>query len=211
LHNAIIEESLEQILVAFQKYCIESNIKFVYVSVDSYDFTINLALQRAGFRYILTWIDGIFKSSDKLPEIKQKTDVGIIKPDEIDYLKKIASLYYFKGGRFYLDTNFNKELVDKMYAALITFSFKNNYIMLVYRIKNHPVGIFICKKIVTYDSFSSLLVAPLRFLAIDPAFRNKKVAYNLFIKTLEYLNSRRPDLEIRASFFHQLTNLELYF
>eukprot|EP01017_Pseudomicrothorax_dubius_P018106 TRINITY_DN2015_c0_g2_i2.p1 TRINITY_DN2015_c0_g2~~TRINITY_DN2015_c0_g2_i2.p1 ORF type:complete len:561 (+),score=123.01 TRINITY_DN2015_c0_g2_i2:383-2065(+) len=28
------------------------------------------------------------------------------------------------------------------------------------------------------------------------------------IKTLEYLNSRRPDLEIRASFFHQLTALE---
>ena len=27
-------------------------------------------------------------------------------------------------------------------------------------------------------------------------------------KTLEYLNSRRPDLEIRANFFHQLTNLE---
>ncbi|KRX09096.1 hypothetical protein PPERSA_08812 [Pseudocohnilembus persalinus] len=29
-------------------------------------------------------------------------------------------------------------------------------------------------------------------------------------KTLEYLNSRRPDLEIRASFFHQLTALENY-
>ena len=27
-------------------------------------------------------------------------------------------------------------------------------------------------------------------------------------KTLEFLNSRRPDLEIRASFFHQLTSLE---
>ena len=27
-------------------------------------------------------------------------------------------------------------------------------------------------------------------------------------KTLEFLNSRRPDLEIRANFFHQLTNLE---
>ena len=27
-------------------------------------------------------------------------------------------------------------------------------------------------------------------------------------KTLEYLNWRRPDLEIRANFFHQLTSLE---
>jgi len=31
-----------------------------------------------------------------------------------------------------------------------------------------------------------------------------KYKWNLY-KTLEFLNSRRPDLEIRASFFHQLT------
>jgi hypothetical protein len=35
----------------------------------------------------------------------------------------------------------------------------------------------------------------------------KKYKWKLY-KTLEFLNSRRPDLEIRASFFHQLTQLE---
>ncbi len=36
-----------------------------------------------------------------------------------------------------------------------------------------------------------------------------KYKWNLF-KTLDYLNSRRPDLEIRANFFHQLKDLEIY-
>jgi hypothetical protein len=35
----------------------------------------------------------------------------------------------------------------------------------------------------------------------------KKYNWTLY-KTLEYLNSRRPDLEIRASFFYQLNALE---
>ena len=35
----------------------------------------------------------------------------------------------------------------------------------------------------------------------------RRFKWNL-LKTLEFLNYRRPDLEIRASFFHQLTSLE---
>jgi len=35
----------------------------------------------------------------------------------------------------------------------------------------------------------------------------RKYKWKLY-KTLEFLNTRRPDLEIRASFYHQLTQLE---
>jgi len=38
----------------------------------------------------------------------------------------------------------------------------------------------------------------------------KRFKWSLY-KTLEFLTSRRPDLEIRASFYHQLTNLESKF
>ncbi|CAD8207411.1 unnamed protein product [Paramecium pentaurelia] len=39
------------------------------------------------------------------------------------------------------------------------------------------------------------------------AYFMRKYKWKLY-KTLEFLNSRRPDLEIRASFYHQLTQLE---
>ena len=210
LRDDFMKNSLGIILDRFRGYCVESNIKFVYTSVDSRDFASNLALQKSGFRYILTWIDGIFRSSDKIPEmIEEKAEVGMIKPDEIEYFKKIAPLYYFKGGRFYLDPNFNKEFVDKMYSNLISFSFENNYIMLAYRIKNQPVGLFICEKIVTYESFSNLLVAPLRFLVVDPKFRNKKAAYNLFLKTLEYLKDKSNIITTGLD-IHNLPSLNLH-
>ncbi|KAM3147524.1 hypothetical protein pb186bvf_000331 [Paramecium bursaria] len=40
------------------------------------------------------------------------------------------------------------------------------------------------------------------------AYFMRKYKWKLY-KTLEFLNSRRPDLEIRASFYHQMTQLEI--
>ncbi|KRW99053.1 hypothetical protein PPERSA_11654 [Pseudocohnilembus persalinus] len=46
-----------------------------------------------------------------------------------------------------------------------------------------------------------------RACCVLASFFMMKYKWTLY-KTLEFLNSRRPDLEIRASFFHQLTQLE---
>ncbi|CAD8109745.1 unnamed protein product [Paramecium sonneborni] len=46
-----------------------------------------------------------------------------------------------------------------------------------------------------------------RSCCVLAAYFMKKYSWTLY-KTLEYLNSRRPDLEIRASFFYQLNSLE---
>ncbi|KAL4429696.1 hypothetical protein ABPG74_017105 [Tetrahymena malaccensis] len=46
-----------------------------------------------------------------------------------------------------------------------------------------------------------------RSCCVLAAYLMKKFKWTLY-KTLEFLNTRRPDLEIRASFFHQLTALE---
>ena len=209
LDNSIVEKALEQLLIELKKYCIRSEIKFVAASIDSWDIFTNLALQKAGFLYILTWIDGIFKNYNKLVEIRDDTEVSIIKPEEVDYFTKISSINYFKGGRFYFDINFDRQLVNKMYANLIKNSYDNNDIMLVYRIKKQPVGLFICKKIVKYNSLSNLKVAPLRYLVVDPEFRNKKVAYKLFIETLKYLKDK-SDLITTGLEIHNLPSLNLH-
>ncbi|MDD5530065.1 MAG: GNAT family N-acetyltransferase [bacterium] len=209
LDNCIIEKSLEQVLIMFQRYCLESNIKFVSTSIDSGDIITNLAVQRTGFSYILTWIDGVFTDSNKVPEVKDDVDAGIIKAEEIDYFTKISSVNYFQGGRFYLDKNFDRKLINKMYANLIKSSYNSKDIMLVYRINNQPVGLFICKKVVSYKSFSNLKVAHLRYLVVAPEFRNRKVAYDLFIKTIEFLKNK-SDLITTGLEIHNLPSLNLH-
>lgn len=46
-----------------------------------------------------------------------------------------------------------------------------------------------------------------RACCVLTAYLMRKFKWSL-LKTLEFLNFRRPDLEIRASFFHQLTSFE---
>lgn len=207
--NATIGLSLKVILAEFQKYCVDNSIKFVSVSIDSWDFNVGFALQKTNFRFILSWIDGFFNGSDRNYKIEDDHFVGLIKPEEIEYFQKLASSSHSKGGRFYSDPNFDKQLVSDMYAKLVESSFRNGDFMLVYRIKNRPVGLFVCKKIVTYGPFSNLRVAPLRYLIIDPEFRKKGIAYNLSIKTLEYLKNK-SDLITTGLEVHNLPSLNLH-
>lgn len=47
-----------------------------------------------------------------------------------------------------------------------------------------------------------------RSVCVVAAYLMKKFRWTLY-KTLEYLHSRRPDLEMNANFFNQLMNLEI--
>ncbi|MFC1698976.1 GNAT family N-acetyltransferase [Candidatus Omnitrophota bacterium] len=205
-----IGQSLDKILSEFQKFCIKSRTKFVCVSVDSRDANINSALQRVNYHYILTWIDGVFNSSGSIPKIKDNTKISTaIKPEEIEFFKRISTRSYFKGGRFYLDSNFNRQRVDDMYANQINFAGKNNDLAFVYRVKNHPAGLFTYRKIASYKHFSNLQVATGRFLVVDPKFRTKNVGYNLFAKTLEYFQDK-TDLVATGLEVHNLPSLNLH-
>jgi GNAT superfamily N-acetyltransferase len=208
LNKSFIEQSLEKILFEFKKFCTESAIKCVIVSVDSLDSIINFALQKANYKYIVTWVDGILKSSTEIPRVRDGFEIGAIKPEEADRLKEICALSYFKGGRFYLDVNFNRQMVDSMYANLVNYSFANGDFVLVYRDKNKPVGLFIWAKIVTYKSFSNIQVAPARFLIVDPEYRNKKIGYNFFIRSLEYFKDK-SDLMTTGLEVNNLPSLNL--
>lgn len=63
----------------------------------------------------------------------------------------------------------------------------------------------------TLDKLESVLVHSVkgqsRASSVIAAYLMRKYRWGL-LKTLEFLNSRRPDLEIRASFIHQLSALE---
>jgi len=207
--DLIIRKCLKQILGTFQEYCVESDIRFVAAAVDSWDFRKSFALQAANFRYVLTWLDGFLAGSSELPEVMNDAEVSIIEPDEIHFFATISSEYYFNGGRFYADPGFDKRKVDRMYANIIQSSFENNDIMLVYRIKGQPVGLFISKKIVTYRPFSELRVAPLRFLIVDPRFRGRKVAQDLFVQTVKYLKND-SDLITTGLEIHNLPSSNLH-
>jgi hypothetical protein len=207
--NELLLQALNRTFCEIEKETIRNNIKFMSISINAEDSVVSSALQSSNFKYILTWINGIYNSKKRIEFNNDNLGIDIIKESEIDYYKDLALNYYFKGGRFYLDKNFDTSLVNNMYSNLVTSSFKNNDIMLSYRSKGRPLGLFICKKIVKYEHFENLRVAPLRYLVIDPKVRQKHIGYELFAGTINFLLDN-CDIITSGLEVHNLPSLNLH-
>lgn len=205
----MLNPAFEKIFLEIEKEAAQNEIKFLSVSINAEDAFIASILQSLNFKYVLTWIDGIYKSGKKIKLNYPDHKLEQVKESEIEYFKDLASRNYFKAGRFYLDRNFDISRVNSMYSELVISSYKNQDIMLSFRIKNKPVGLFICKKIVEYPLFENLRVAPLRFLIVDPEIREKQIGYEIFAGTLNYLTNR-CDIVTTGLEVHNLPSLNLH-
>lgn len=205
----LTKESLKNLLCEIENYANGKQIKFMSANIGACENTISAVLQNHNFKYILTWLDGLFQSKKKLSVSCEDCEVGIIKESELDNFQEMASTSYFKGGRFYRDLNFDDYAVDQMYSKLIMSAYQNDDIMLVYRIKGEPIGLFICKKIIKNRYFDNLKIAPLRYLLVDNNARQKNIGYELFASTLNYL---MDDCDIITTGFevHNLPSLNLH-
>jgi hypothetical protein len=209
LDQNVVRQSLDQVLSLFKQYCLDTKIEFVSADLGSWDFNENFALQTANFKYVITQIDGFVKEKIEPIHTGEDVEVSFISPDEIDFFEKLAAQSYFFGGRFYADPGFDRIKVNKMYVSLIRTSYESGQILLSYRIKGQPVGLFICKRINTYANFGGLRIAPLRFLIVDPKFRGRKIAQDLYIRTVNYLKDY-CELVVTGLEIHNMPSLNLH-
>lgn len=209
LSRQLGEESLNKLLTEFQKFCLESKIRFVSADIDSQDSVVQLALQRMGFRFILSWLDGIAPLS--VPDIPEDTDLemGPIQAEEVSAMVRIASLHYFKSGRFYLDANFDVDKVNSMYGTLVESAFEAGDHMFVARVNSQVAGLVISRKVDHYPAFGNLRVAPLRFLVINPEFRGKNIASHLFQYTIKEM-AAISDMITTGLEAHNIASLNLH-
>ncbi len=105
--NELCHQALGKIFCKIENEAILNNTKFISVSINSEDSIVCSALQTNNFKFILTWVDGIYNSKEKIQINKNNYEIGIMKKSELEYYKNIASNYYFKGGRFYLGEFYN--------------------------------------------------------------------------------------------------------
>lgn len=201
----VFDELMSDIL----RYAKSEGVKFISMSVNSWDIFISTFLQQNDFKYILTWIDGVFLPSSPLPITCPEHEIGLIRESEIHVYQKIAENHYFKGGRFYLDRNFDRNLVNKMYSELVLSSFQNEDIMLSYRMDGEPAGLFVSKKIQSIGNQNRIRIAPLRFLVIRNDLREKNIGKELFSGTLNYLIDK-CDLITTGLEVHNLPSLNLH-
>ena len=204
-----VDKIKKQILPTFENYINDEKIRFLSADITSQSKNGNYFIQSLGFRFILNWIDGIW-SPKKFEQNDSDFTGRNILPHEVDMFSKIATFSYYKEGRFYTDKEFDPIKVYNLYGELIKNSFLSNDIMLSFRDGETPIGIFVCKKIKTYEDFNNLKVAHLRFLLVNPAYRNKSYGYKIFKATLAHLKNK-CDLITTGLESHNLISINLHY
>jgi|GEM_PF-5402643 len=205
-----VERSLLKLLALYQKKLSAKRVSFSSLSVDSDNRIFGKTLQKAKYKFILSWLDGFIPASkSQLIESSESFDFGLIQKVEVSHFQKIASSDFFRGGRFFLDPRFDQKKVLNMYSELVENSYLNQSILLVCRYNHKAAGMVICQKIKCYDSFANLTVAPLRLLIVDPEFRKKKVAKSLFQYSIQYL-SDLADIITTGIEVHNVPSLNLH-
>jgi hypothetical protein len=201
---------LQELYFEILKFAKAANAKFIYTKIESWDTIIAESLQANKFKYILTWVDGYCNSKKISIDINlEKThSCGIIKKEELEFYSNLSEQHYFNGGRFFLDKEFDYKKVKEMYKNLVLSSFSNNDVMLSFRIKNKPVGLFICKKIIWSEIYCAK-IAPLRFLIVQPELRSVGVGMSLFSNTLNFL-SKQSDIITTGLEVHNLASLNIH-
>ena len=203
------QHAIKDLLLEYLQTSKKLKVKFTSISVDSWDTSTCTILQEFKFKFILTWINGFLLPGIKSIELDAEFIVELINPNEILLFQNMSADNYFTGGRFYFDSNFNKSSIKKLYSSTVLSSYQNNDILLVCRISGKPVGLFICRKIQKYTEFDNLKVAPLRFLIIDPNYRETMVAKNFFLQTIRYLQ-KESDLITTGLEVHNMPSLNLH-
>lgn len=207
-----IEELIPNIIKDVNNYLKCNKFKFVFTDVNSRCNNSNFLINKLGFNFILNWVDGFISSNqikDSISNIDNNLEIKIACSNEIEELSEISRNFYYKHGRFYLDTNFEKKKIDELYKSLVYDSFEKKRVILVMKKDNKVIGGFISNDVVKYTAFNNLKVAHLRFLVLHPEYRGFDIGKNLFLSILKYF-SDKADIIVTGLETHNIASLNLH-
>ncbi|MDD2228292.1 MAG: GNAT family N-acetyltransferase [Candidatus Cloacimonetes bacterium] len=197
-------EMVKKIMISFA-----SEARFVFSDADSWNEYHNSALQRYGFRYILTWIDGFYFGKGYNVTLPKGHSASLFEPSDYKDINRFVVKSYFEGGRFFLDQNFSSLNPRGIYESLFENSITNGDEVYVYRVEGTPAGIFICKKPYTYTQLNDISVAPLRYLVIDPKYRGQGIASYLYKSFVNHF-VKSNHLVLTGLEIHNIPSLNLH-
>jgi GNAT superfamily N-acetyltransferase len=194
VNNDLEKISKSEILVIkkeMQAIINANKIKFVFADVDAANIALNNLVKQLQFNQIVNWLD-CFIDTKKLPKIEPDLTLDNCSFDEINNFAQLMSTDYYKGGRFYMDANFDVNKVNEMYEKLVHNSYNNKDLIITLRTKekNQIIGALFSKKVVPYEHYNNLQVAHLRMIMIDPKYRSKGVGAQVFERGINYLQDK---------------------
>lgn len=173
-----------QLIDLFHLWAEENIIDVAIVKLETRCFTPIFILQRKGYIFFEC---NTIKALDLTKNVHwdlEKTDFRFANKDDLEYLKTFALKNTFTKSHFYLDTNFDKEKVNSLYAKWIDSALSSNKNIILIEYGKIIAGVFIYD-IETLPNLLDRKTANWHFGAIDGSLRNRGLGSNLFQSVIQ--------------------------
>ncbi|PBQ31536.1 hypothetical protein CNR22_07070 [Sphingobacteriaceae bacterium] len=202
--GAIIKDALN--------YLKGEGVTFVSSRVNGDDISSLHSMEDKGFRYYdnVIWPISATKDKDFVSEVR------LMKPDDVNEIKRIAENFQYQRGHYYCDDRFDKKVIDAMYPKWIETTIRNKEHIAIIESDQKVAGLFVFKMDEELEDFTGFKYGRLRLLALDSSYRGLGLGEKLFNGTLaiiknlggEYIDSGystknhiSAKLHAKASFF----------
>jgi len=183
-NNLVLEKEIAvQLIDVFHNWCKDNIINVVVAKLNAQYFTPILLLQNNGY---IVYECITFKTLEITQDIISKTQEYTYRyaaESDMEQLKKIALTNTFKKSHFYLDSNFDLNKVEEMYARWIENALSTKQKIVIVEESKQIAGVFIYD-VVDLSFYFSKKYGVWKFAAVDNKFRDKGIGMKLFKSTL---------------------------
>lgn len=165
--------------VAFLK---ETGVTFCGARIHGDDLSSIHILENLGFRYYENIIWPVLNTrsiQDTIPG-----NVRLMKPEDLERVRFIASNFQYERGHFHCDDRFPKNLVNTMYAKWVETAFNRNGTVAVIESEDDIVGYFVYEMDHALSKHLGYSYGRLQSLALDQSVRGMGIGKQLFEGTI---------------------------
>jgi len=176
------EKFIKDTLSACMAFLKAKGISFASARIQGDDLCSIHVLEHLGFRYYENIIWPVLDTRRVAETIPP--GLRLMKPEDLDRARHIASHYQYERGHFHCDDRFPKPLVNTMYAKWVETAFNRNGTVAVIESDDEVAGYFVYEMDKSLSAHLGYSYGRLQSLALDQSARGKGLGKKLFDGTL---------------------------
>lgn len=183
----------EILLGLFLKWCVKNSVKFVVAKIPSLDILTIHCLEKAGFRFIESWIYNKFDLRNAKSLIEDQLELRLAKETDLEHMLEYSK-NAFITQRFHADHNIPYDKAESLYYKWINTAFNDpNQKILVYDYQGVPAAymIYYTKDLSFYFN---LKFAMWKMVLLNPQVTGKGIGAKFFSSVCNYHRQEKLDV-----------------
>lgn len=186
-------ETGEKLLAQFLDWCSQYGVKFVVSKTPSLDLLTIHCLEKAGFRFMESWIHNKYDLHRNKPRPENHLELRFAEKTDLEYMLEYAR-DAFHPQRFHADFHIPYDKAESLYSKWIRTAFHDpNQRILVHDIGNLPCA-FMIYYLLDLSAYYDQKFAMWKMALLNPQMTGKGIGLRFFSSVCDYHRKEHLDV-----------------